>query len=68
MKQPKPRPAPTAPPLYVEDVARRLGKSEAAIRSAVQRGAPWLPKPHRIGRKLAWKPDAIDAIVTGQAT
>jgi len=39
--------------LYVPDMARLYGRTESAVRSAVARGADWLP-PRLNMRRLAW--------------
>lgn len=46
---------------YTEDMARALGKSQASIRMYVSR-QDWrnIPKPSRIGRRLAWRADAVE--------
>jgi hypothetical protein len=46
--------------LYVADLARKLGRTEAAIRAAVNRGgADWLP-PRLNTRRLAWRTETVD--------
>lgn len=47
--------------LYVPDMAAKLGKTEAAIRQAFYRGADWLPKPFRMGSRIAWRVKDVDA-------
>jgi len=47
--------------LYVEDVARLFGRSPKAIHHALARGQDWLPRPFRVGRRLAWRPSDIEA-------
>lgn len=39
--------------LYVKDIAALYGRTESAVRSAVARGADWLP-PRLDMRRLAW--------------
>lgn len=46
--------------LYVPDMARKLGRTEASIRSAVNRGTDDLP-PRLEGRRLAWRTVTVDA-------
>lgn len=52
--------------LYVADMARKLGRTESAIRSAVNRAKAtrdwpdWLP-PCLNQRRLAWLRQAVDA-------
>ena len=51
--------------IYVPELARMLGRTEAAIRSAWNRGAAWLPRPIGMGRRLAWRrADVLEAIRT----
>jgi hypothetical protein len=46
--------------LYVQDLARKLNRTEAAIRSAVARGgADWLP-PRLQMRRLAWRSETVE--------
>ncbi len=45
--------------LYVPDLARKLGRTEASIRSAVNRGGDDLP-PRLKGRRLAWRTVTVD--------
>lgn len=54
-------PSPERAVLYVEDVAAKLGRSEAAIRHAIARQLWWLPKPFRMGARWAWLPGDIEA-------
>lgn len=53
--------------LYVPDLARRLGRTEASIRSAVNRDADWLPPPFPMGRRLAWRVSDVDEFIAKQA-
>lgn len=46
--------------LYVPDIARKFGRTEAAIRMAVNRGAEWLPKPFKQGSRIAWLAEDVD--------
>ena len=49
--------------LYVPDMAKLMRKSEAAIRAAVFRGSESIPKPFKLGQKLAWvEADALKFI------
>lgn len=51
--------------LYVQDMARKLGRTEAAIRSAVNRGnADWLP-PRLSTRRLAWRRETVEQFLKG---
>lgn len=54
-------PSPEKAVLYVEDVAAKLGRSEAAIRHAIARQDWWLPKPFRMGMRWAWLPGDVEA-------
>lgn len=47
--------------LFVPDLARKLGKTDAAIRAAAQRKSDAIPPPFRMGRKLAWRANKVDA-------
>lgn len=53
--------------LYVADLAKLLGRTEAAIRTGVNRGVEWLPKPFPMGRRLAWRRQDVDDFLAAQA-
>jgi predicted DNA-binding transcriptional regulator AlpA len=53
--------------LYVPQLAAILGRTEAAIRSAVNRGADWLPPSFPMGRRLAWRREDVDSFLAQQA-
>jgi predicted DNA-binding transcriptional regulator AlpA len=53
--------------LYVPDLARKLGRTESAIRTAVNRGANWLPPAFSMGRRLAWRAVDVDRFLAEQA-
>lgn len=54
--------------LYVPEMARKLGRTEAAIRSAVARGgADWLP-PRMNTRRLSWRRQTVDDFLQGLET
>jgi predicted DNA-binding transcriptional regulator AlpA len=53
--------------LYVTDLARMLGRTEAAIRTAVNRGAPWLPPSFSMGRRLAWRREDVEKFLAHQS-
>lgn len=53
--------------LYVPDLARKLGRTESAIRTAVNRGANWLPPSFPMGRRLAWRRVDVESFLTSQA-
>lgn len=41
--------------LHIPELARMLGRSESAIRSALQVKAPWLPPFFRQGTRICWR-------------
>jgi hypothetical protein len=51
--------------LYVADLAKKLGRTEAAIRAGVNRDADWLP-PRLKGHRLAWRTVTVDAFLAAQ--
>lgn len=53
--------------LYVADLARKLGRTEGAVRMAVSRGAAWLPPAFKLGRRVAWRTSDVDAWLAKQA-
>lgn len=53
--------------LYVSDLARKLGRTEAAIRVALNRGADWLPPAFKMGRRLAWRTADVDKFLAQRA-
>lgn len=40
--------------IYIADLARMYGKTEASIRGVIRRGVEWLPKGTKIAGKHAW--------------
>ncbi len=52
--------------LYVPQLAVKLGRTEGAIRSAVARGADWLPPRMDMGRRIAWSRAVVDAFLLGR--
>jgi predicted DNA-binding transcriptional regulator AlpA len=53
--------------LYVSDLARKMGRSEAAIRMAVSRGVDWLPKPMtNMGRRLCWMREDVQQFLASR--
>jgi predicted DNA-binding transcriptional regulator AlpA len=46
--------------LYVHELAKKLGRTESAIRSAVNRAADWLPPRMELGGRLAWRRSTVD--------
>lgn len=53
--------------LHVPQMARKLGRTEASIRTAVNRGDTWLPPPFRQGRRICWRAVDVDAFLAKQA-
>lgn len=49
--------------LYVADMAKKYGKTESAIRQAVLRGDDWVPQPFRVGKRMAWRRDDVEAFL-----
>ena len=47
--------------LYIDDVCAMLGASRDAVRGMIRRGE--LPRPGKIGRRLAWRRDAIESMI-----
>lgn len=60
--------------LYVADVAKKLGMTESAVRMAVNRDRcrlerkRALPKPFKIGNKLAWRRIDVDSFLASKAS
>lgn len=46
--------------LYVPQLAAKLGRTEAAIRSGVSRSAAWIPPRLDMGGRLAWRRETVD--------
>jgi len=40
--------------IYVADIARILGRTEASVREGIRRGVPWLPKGFKMGVRHCW--------------
>jgi hypothetical protein len=40
--------------IYVADLARILGRTEASVREGIRRGVPWLPKSFKMGIRHCW--------------
>ena len=53
--------------LYVADIAKKLGTTPGAIKAHVRRQTGVVPKPFRMGRKLAWYRVAVDAYIARKA-
>ena len=47
--------------LYVPDLARKLGLTEAAVRGHVYRRTGAIPQPFPMGRRLAWRRATVEA-------
>lgn len=54
--------------LYVPELAKKLGRTETAIRAAVHRRSGSVPPPFKIGRKHAWRAESVEAWLKGQET
>lgn len=59
--------------IYIEDVAKRLGKTETAVRALFHRDSKLgsrkktLPPAIRIGRRIAWRVADFDAWLAAKA-
>lgn len=53
--------------LYVVDLAKKLGKTETAVRMGVSRGAEWIPPAFKLGRRIAWRTADVDAWLAKRA-
>lgn len=40
--------------IYVADLARILGRTEASVREGIRRGVQWLPKGFKMGIRHCW--------------
>lgn len=49
--------------LYVPDLARLLGMTEAAVRGAYYRRSGAIPKGFKLGAKLAWRRETVLAFL-----
>lgn len=47
--------------LYVPDMAKKLRKSESGIRAAVYRNSRSIPRPFKLGGRVAWVEADVDA-------
>jgi hypothetical protein len=52
--------------LYVADLARKLGRTETAIRAGVSRNADWLPPRCKAGHRIAWRTVTVDKFLVEQ--
>jgi predicted DNA-binding transcriptional regulator AlpA len=57
----------TSDVIYVADLAKQLGRTETAIRAAVNRGVDWLPKSFKMGHRIAWRRADVEKFVAAQA-
>lgn len=53
--------------LYVADLARKLGRTESAIRAGVNRSVDWLPPAFPMGRRLAWRRVDVESFLAAKA-
>lgn len=53
----------TADVLYVPELALKLGKTEAAIRQGLSRGADWIPPAFKMGSRIAWRLEDVDRFI-----
>lgn len=45
--------------IHIPELARLLGRTESAIRSARQDGAHWLPPFFKQGRRICWRVSTV---------
>ena len=45
--------------LHIPEIARLLGRTEAAIRTAVRDDAKWLPPYFKQGARLCWRTESV---------
>lgn len=53
--------------LYVPQLAKKLGRTEAAIRAGVNRAADWIPPSFPMGRRIAWRREDVDSFLAKRA-
>lgn len=46
--------------LYIPDLAKKLGRTESAIRMAIQDGRDTVPRHMKIGRRVCWTVEMYD--------
>ena len=46
--------------LYVPQLAKKLDRTESAIRQGVARGVDWLPPRVDMGKRLAWRRHVVE--------
>jgi len=52
--------------IYIPEMAQRLGRTEAAIRSALQEGRDTVPRYFKIGRRVCWTEEIYQAWLNKQ--
>lgn len=50
--------------IYVADLARILGRTEASVREGIRRGVPWLPKGFKMGIRHCWLREDVMQFLT----
>lgn len=45
--------------IHIPELAKLLGRSESAIRSAIQTRASWLPPFFRQGQRICWRLESV---------
>ncbi|WP_353655949.1 MULTISPECIES: hypothetical protein [Pseudomonas] len=45
--------------IHIPELARLLGRSESAIRSALQAQAAWLPTSFKQGHRICWRLETV---------
>ncbi|WP_419200932.1 hypothetical protein [Pseudomonas putida] len=50
--------------IHIPELAKLLGRSESAIRSAMQVKAPWLPPHFKQGQRICWRLESVRAFLT----
>jgi predicted DNA-binding transcriptional regulator AlpA len=45
--------------LFVPEMARFMGRSESAIRTAASRSAEWMPRPIKQGGRICWRLETV---------
>jgi hypothetical protein len=49
--------------VYVDGLAKMLGRTEASIREGIRRGVDWLPKGFKMGLKHCWLKEDVRAFL-----
>lgn len=50
--------------IYVADLARIFGRTEASVREGIRRGVPWLPKGFKMGIRHCWLREDVMQFLT----